>query len=443
MLEVGKYSSTQNDHETMKYNNTWQILGCYGILLISFFLLPNNAKAQCDFISDITGLTQSVASGADPSNYTQVYALVDCNDQIYATSNSPDFTGVEAGLYDLRAINYANTESTTVNALLDVGDLWDAVVAYGTSGGCIDYTAPYGGCAISVCTEETVLETDVINFPTSGMNTSSHVQNYCLVCDGDVVAFNASSTFDLNAIPEAYAGANCQVFAYNYQDTDADPLSIGDTWVPTTNPMVCLSTQCLNYAGMRLNIELILPVELLEFEAEKHQLNQSLLYWETASEENNDGFYILRSKEGNQWEELSFISASGSTSAQRYSFIDKTPFDGDNYYRLRQKDRNGKTTLSPVRHLNFNKNNSDKPQVTVMPNPHNDNFNVYLTGVSTNGIAKVELIDALGRSLWIKDFPLQEGAFKANINTSNYQSGIFMLKVQFENTQVIKRCIKK
>ncbi|MEM6297898.1 MAG: hypothetical protein AAF740_04320, partial [Bacteroidota bacterium] len=62
------------------------------IVLVNLLCLFGvNTHAQCDFVGSITGLTQTTPSTANSASYTQTYVLVDCNDEVYATSATPDF----------------------------------------------------------------------------------------------------------------------------------------------------------------------------------------------------------------------------------------------------------------------------------------------------------------------------------------------------------------
>ncbi|MBX2845600.1 MAG: T9SS type A sorting domain-containing protein [Saprospiraceae bacterium] len=85
---------------------------------------------------------------------------------------------------------------------------------------------------------------------------------------------------------------------------------------------------------------LILPIELLSFQAQLK--NQGIeIIWKTAQEENNHGFELERSDNGTEWQTIHFEQAKGNTSVNNYSFLDTQPKEGLNYYRLKQIDMNG------------------------------------------------------------------------------------------------------
>jgi hypothetical protein len=84
-----------------------------------------------------------------------------------------------------------------------------------------------------------------------------------------------------------------------------------------------------------------LPVELLSFDAlligKSVQLN-----WQTAAEINNNYFTVLRSHNGLDFYPLAHIQGAGnSNEVLSYSYTDNMPYDGLNYYKLRQTDFDG------------------------------------------------------------------------------------------------------
>ncbi len=89
-----------------------------------------------------------------------------------------------------------------------------------------------------------------------------------------------------------------------------------------------------------------LPVELVSFEGKKEN-NRNILQWETATEFNNDKFIIERSRDGIHFEALGDVLGSGtSTFSSSYEYIDNSPINGINYYRLKQVDFDGQYTKS-------------------------------------------------------------------------------------------------
>lgn len=93
-----------------------------------------------------------------------------------------------------------------------------------------------------------------------------------------------------------------------------------------------------------------LPVTLASFTATGTAQGASLK-WVTASELNNKGFGIERQVAGaTTWESVGYVTGTNAANGSTYSFLDKTiPSEATQvYYRLRQEDKTGELTYSPV-----------------------------------------------------------------------------------------------
>lgn len=87
----------------------------------------------------------------------------------------------------------------------------------------------------------------------------------------------------------------------------------------------------------------VLPVELLSFSGKVLQESKVELNWETITENNNSHFDIQHSTDGLNFETIGTVKGAGSSINYRaYNFIDATPNQGINYYRLLQVDYDGK-----------------------------------------------------------------------------------------------------
>ena len=110
---------------------------------------------------------------------------------------------------------------------------------------------------------------------------------------------------------------------------------------------------------------IILPVTLQSFEAQLNSLGIIDLFWTTVSEFNNDYFVVQRSREGLLWEDIENVDGAGNSSTViNYISVDRNPFFGDNFYRLKQYDFNGEYSFSDVKHINNTFSN-----IRVYPNP--------------------------------------------------------------------------
>lgn len=170
-------------------------------------------------------------------------------------------------------------------------------------------------------------------------------------------------------------------------------------------------------------VNLPLPVSLLQFTATK-QGSTVALKWTTLSEQNNKGFDVERSSDGQEWTKLGFVSSkapNGNSSAKlEYSFNDEAPLDGKNLYRLKQLDLNGAYVYSEVRLVIFNDNIS---LITLTPNPMEDELNVQ----NLEGNCTITIINAAGSVMQELN---TDGSKEYRINTATFTPGVYFVNIR-------------
>lgn len=97
-----------------------------------------------------------------------------------------------------------------------------------------------------------------------------------------------------------------------------------------------------------------LPVTLTSFSG-KNIGRENILFWVTESESNLSHFEVEKSVNGQTYfEKIGKVTAKGDIqSSANYTFSDKTPYEGENTYRLKMMDINGTFQYSPVITLFF------------------------------------------------------------------------------------------
>jgi autotransporter-associated beta strand protein len=174
-----------------------------------------------------------------------------------------------------------------------------------------------------------------------------------------------------------------------------------------------------------------LPVQLLHFDAILQNKN-ALLTWSTATENNNSGFEIMKSTDGQKWKSIGFVKGAGTTfETQKYRFVDYA-FNTLAYYKLHQIDFNGIATPSPVRTLQSAA--SETPKVIVYPNPSNGKITVATGDLVA---ATFELYDATGRIL-------EKGNLsQPHFDITGLTKGIYFLKVYYSmGVETLKICVE-
>ena len=162
-----------------------------------------------------------------------------------------------------------------------------------------------------------------------------------------------------------------------------------------------------------------LPLTWGEFTATK-QGNTSLLKWQTLQEINTAYFIIERSTDGENFTPLTKVAAAGnSTTTKTYQFTDNLPLNGNDYYRILQVDKDGKSSYSPIRTLAF----LLKQVITITPNPAREKINVTING--NDKVLKIYLTDAVGKT--VATFNMQ-GQYQ-QISLPNIASGVYYIKI--------------
>lgn len=111
----------------------------------------------------------------------------------------------------------------------------------------------------------------------------------------------------------------------------------------------------------------VLPVNLISFSGASVEKGIQL-EWATSSEINNSHFLIQRSSDGNEFNTIGQLEGAGqSNRLLMYNFLDESPLDSYNYYRLIQVDFDGKETISNMISVGFSPTKENNIQ--VYPNP--------------------------------------------------------------------------
>ncbi|HLO56823.1 MAG TPA: BspA family leucine-rich repeat surface protein [Saprospiraceae bacterium] len=140
----------------------------------------------------------------------------------------------------------------------------------------------------------------------------------------------------------------------------------------------------------------ILPIELISFEAiQKNDIAH--LKWQTLHEVNNDVFIIEYSKDGTQFQTIRTVCSQGdATTMQEYTYEHNNLHAGQQYYRLKQIDFDGKYSYSNIESIQIK---SDANQTIVFPNPTTGLIHISGdTDVSYNIINSAGIKVASGKS---------------------------------------------
>lgn len=178
-----------------------------------------------------------------------------------------------------------------------------------------------------------------------------------------------------------------------------------------------------------------LPVVFVSFDAHLHE-HHVLLHWQTSLEENNSYFVIERSIDSEIWDSIGTIrGAENSQHIIDYSFEDKGPTSGVNYYRIRQVDLDGKTMSSDVEWVDFH--HYDGFDVLVSPTLVSDFVQIEFDNEPKNWSA--QLVDVTGKL--IEEYRFEEG--NQQLYLSGLTSGTYYLKLLIEEYVYTEKLLKR
>ena len=168
---------------------------------------------------------------------------------------------------------------------------------------------------------------------------------------------------------------------------------------------------------------LALPVELLSFKAEPAG-NDLKLTWQTASENDNEGFEIYRSTDSDPdrtgWKKIGWVDGNGTTSeSQYYTFYDDQPLSGTIYYRLKQVDINGDFEFTEIVSVKFFHTDVN---INIFPNPAINE--VFINVPEDHSIDEIRAFDLSGNVVF------QTQPQNEMIDISNLKNGIYLLEMK-------------
>jgi len=249
------------------------------------------------------------------------------------------------------------------------------------------------------------------------------------------VSYSASSTF----------GSGNQIGTGNYVVYNGTGSSVTVTGL---NYLTAYFFRVYEYSGTGTNTNYLtsayatngamtlLPVKLISFTAEEKNKMVNL-NWQTASELNNDYFEIEMAVHcapctEHDWQVIGKVKGKGTSNVvNSYQFTDvSAPLDmtGAFYYRLKQVDFDGKSTLSDVRVINFNQTNTDW---NIYPNPATNELHIETTGSEK---LTAQLFDVTGKQVILTILFTNT----TNINTSSINEGLYFIRITNAEGGVVK-----
>jgi len=165
----------------------------------------------------------------------------------------------------------------------------------------------------------------------------------------------------------------------------------------------------------------VLPISLLSFKA--HWVdNKIVLNWATAQELNARAFIVERSDDGQNFSAIGTVAATNTATRKAYSFEDRTPLKGINFYRLKLIDQDESYKYSSIAVINGSANLS--ADMKVFPNPVVDHITISHSK-SFEG-ATIRIVSVTGAIM--AQYAVAKNATQTSLNTSSLRAGQYFIK---------------
>ena len=148
--------------------------------------------------------------------------------------------------------------------------------------------------------------------------------------------------------------------------------------------------------------QIVLPLEWLSFKATPITTEGSskvALTWETASEKDVTNFNVERSDDGKVFAKIgAAIPANNKVSKSSYTAYDDKPLSGVSYYRIRQTDVDGKTSVTKIESVTLNSKKA-VGKFTFYPNPIQKGTPLSIL-TDVQGVYDFKVIDMTGKVMY-------------------------------------------
>jgi hypothetical protein len=270
----------------------------------------------------------------------------------------------------------------------------------------------------------------------SGPSTMSWTGNTPFV--GATITFTGGASFEqikladfTNYIPSGGTNSNSYyLIVTNVSPYDATPYS--DLFYPI--PGVNTEATYANGDQYLQTMALIsLPVNFASFSGYRNG-NTNTLHWSTASENNNFGFEVQRSLDGNNFSRVDFVYSKApngnSPGSIDYTFDDKDISGEKQYYRIRQVDLDHKGKLSQIVMITGEKALRLKLS-RLFPNPVQAQFNAFVES-PVNQRIKMMVTDLTGKILEQRSLQVGTGSNTITVDAGKLAAGNYILKMTSE-----------
>lgn len=260
----------------------------------------------------------------------------------------------------------------------------------------------------------------------SGENGTGQTLYAKIIYNGNVYAITTvDPVTSYYAFSEKIPNSNYTV-VFSTNNSKLDPTSVLPNGFTPTSPI----TQAILVDGANVGdvdfglYNSSLAVDISQFTAEKVGSTVQLT-WQTRRESNSAFFEIERSLDAKNFTTIGSTKSIGQgEQITTYQFVDVTPGQGNNYYRIKEMDLSSKATFSGMRSVLFG---AEGGLMTISPNPASTEFRLSLVNAKV-GNYLIQFFDANGHLIQESKYELSESQIDMPFSTAEFGPGLYVVR---------------
>jgi hypothetical protein len=247
-----------------------------------------------------------------------------------------------------------------------------------------------------------------------------------VVVNNDIGTCNCSTGYELMLVHEI-----THALGFDHIST-----SVG---MANMNPSCCnlisaLDFDCAQYSYPSTTV----ATEITEFYATKENTGIRL-NWKNYSEISMDYYVVERSHDGINYEEITKLDATNAQNQiNTYQFLDASPLNGHNYYRLIPVELNGKYGETELAEASFFYSN----ELLFYPNPTNGDLAQLRFLTEKASILEIDMLDITGKTIFRMQKNVEAGINWLTMELGDIKNGVYFMQISNDETHDLIRVIK-
>jgi PQQ-dependent dehydrogenase (s-GDH family) len=172
----------------------------------------------------------------------------------------------------------------------------------------------------------------------------------------------------------------------------------------------------------------LLASQFLKFEGKLISSGVAELTWDAATDQQHDYFEVERSADGSK-----FIGLGRSVNAPPYKFIDPSVQPGNNFYRIKEGNKDGKIVYSKEIKIVYD---PSRAVISTYPNPIADCLTIRISSAEKAQL-RVILTDIEGKIIYKRSGIYDPGTSDIKIDMQKTTAQVYIMRVLNSNNEVL------